>query len=341
MRTTRKARTARGTTAVALAALRRARPRGLRRRRQGRRRRRGGRDEGHGVRTDGPAAQAGRPEARGRRRLDAAPSRRTSPRFSRSSRSAPARTVTFVPAQDPIVNFLGTKIAGGSPPDVAMLPAGRCRRAGRGAEVGQAPRPRRPRRSSPRTTRKGWQDLGAVDGNQYGVYFKAANKSLVWYNTAAFENAGVAGAQDLEGLPEDGGDHLGVRRHAGLGRRRGRLDAHRLVRERVSLPGGPGEVRPARQARDQVDGPVRQAGADDARRAVGQARPDRGRRGRRAADGVPRRRSPRPSPAATSPRARWSSRATSSPSTSPRPRRRSARTRRCSRSRRSAPNRRW
>lgn len=25
-------------------------------------------------------------------------------------------TVTFVPAQDPIVNFLGTKIAGGSPP---------------------------------------------------------------------------------------------------------------------------------------------------------------------------------------------------------------------------------
>lgn len=31
-------------------------------------------------------------------------------------------TVTFVPAQDPIVNFLGTKIAGGQPPDVAMIP---------------------------------------------------------------------------------------------------------------------------------------------------------------------------------------------------------------------------
>jgi alpha-glucoside transport system substrate-binding protein len=39
---------------------------------------------------------------------------------------------------------------------------------------------------------KGWQDLGAVGGTQYGVYYKAANKSLVWYNTAVFENAGAS-----------------------------------------------------------------------------------------------------------------------------------------------------
>src|SRR5690606_3494602 len=30
--------------------------------------------------------------------------------------------VTFVPAQDPIINFLGSKISGGQPPDVALLP---------------------------------------------------------------------------------------------------------------------------------------------------------------------------------------------------------------------------
>jgi alpha-glucoside transport system substrate-binding protein len=30
--------------------------------------------------------------------------------------------VTFVPAQDPIINFLGSKVAGGAPPDVAILP---------------------------------------------------------------------------------------------------------------------------------------------------------------------------------------------------------------------------
>jgi multiple sugar transport system substrate-binding protein/alpha-glucoside transport system substrate-binding protein len=34
-------------------------------------------------------------------------------------------------------------------------------------------------------------DLGAWKGKQYGVYAKAANKSLVWYNTAAFEAAGI------------------------------------------------------------------------------------------------------------------------------------------------------
>jgi len=34
-------------------------------------------------------------------------------------------------------------------------------------------------------------DAGAVDGTQYGVMFKGANKSTVWYNVASFEEAGV------------------------------------------------------------------------------------------------------------------------------------------------------
>ena len=38
---------------------------------------------------------------------------------------------------------------------------------------------------------KGWQDLGAHKGTRYGVYFKASNKSLVWYNAQAFDNAGA------------------------------------------------------------------------------------------------------------------------------------------------------
>ncbi|MCX4787059.1 MULTISPECIES: ABC transporter substrate-binding protein [unclassified Streptomyces] len=100
-------------------------------------------------------------------------------------------TVTFVPAQDPIVNFLGTKIAGGQPPDVAMIPqVGAIRQAAEkkwakpvGAEA-QA--------QLTKNYGKVWQDLGAVDGTQYGVYFKAANKSLIWYNAKAFENAGAA-----------------------------------------------------------------------------------------------------------------------------------------------------
>ncbi|MCX4731753.1 ABC transporter substrate-binding protein [Streptomyces sp. NBC_01363] len=99
--------------------------------------------------------------------------------------------VTFVPAQDPIVNFLGTKIAGGQPPDVAMIPqVGAIQQAAQkkwAKPVGPEAKAQLAKNYS-----KVWQDLGAVDGTQYGVYFKAANKSLIWYNTKAFENAGAA-----------------------------------------------------------------------------------------------------------------------------------------------------
>ncbi|MFD3916369.1 ABC transporter substrate-binding protein [Streptomyces sp. NPDC058603] len=108
-------------------------------------------------------------------------------------------TVTFVPAQDPIVNFLGTKIAGGSPPDVAMLPqVGAIQQA---VEKKWAkPAGAEAKAQLAKNYSKGWQDLGAVDGTQYGVYFKAANKSLVWYNNAAFENAGAVAPKTWQDL---------------------------------------------------------------------------------------------------------------------------------------------
>ncbi|MFJ5719674.1 ABC transporter substrate-binding protein [Streptomyces sp. NPDC093149] len=100
-------------------------------------------------------------------------------------------TVTFVPAQDPIVNFLGTKIAGGQPPDVAMIPqVGAIQQAAQkkwAKPVGPEAKAELDKNYS-----KVWQDLGTVDGTQYGVYFKAANKSLIWYNAKAFENAGAS-----------------------------------------------------------------------------------------------------------------------------------------------------
>jgi alpha-glucoside transport system substrate-binding protein len=99
--------------------------------------------------------------------------------------------VAYVPTQDAMLNYIGTKIAGGAPPDVAMLQqVGALQQAverkwakpaGPGAKAQLA-----------KNYSRGWQDLGAVDGTQYGVYFKAANKSLIWYNTAVFENAGVS-----------------------------------------------------------------------------------------------------------------------------------------------------
>ncbi|MER5430750.1 ABC transporter substrate-binding protein [Streptomyces sp. NPDC002588] len=98
--------------------------------------------------------------------------------------------VTFVPAQDPIINFLGSKIAGGQPPDVAMLPQpGAIKQAvdkkwakPLGAEA---------KAELAKNYSQGWQDIGAVNGTRYGVYYKAANKSLIWYNAKVFENAGA------------------------------------------------------------------------------------------------------------------------------------------------------
>ncbi|MEU1182629.1 ABC transporter substrate-binding protein [Streptomyces sp. NPDC005820] len=99
--------------------------------------------------------------------------------------------VTFVPAQDPIINFLGSKIAGGAPPDVAMLPQpGAIKQA---VDQGWAkPLGADALKELQKNYSQGWQDIGKVGGKQYGVYYKAANKSLIWYNAQVFENAGAS-----------------------------------------------------------------------------------------------------------------------------------------------------
>lgn len=98
--------------------------------------------------------------------------------------------VTFVPAQDPIINFLGSKIAGGQPPDIALLPQpGAIKQA---VQKGWAkPLGADAVKEVQKNYSQGWQDIGKVGGKQYGVYYKAANKSLIWYNAKVFENAGA------------------------------------------------------------------------------------------------------------------------------------------------------
>ncbi|MDF3297781.1 ABC transporter substrate-binding protein [Streptomyces tropicalis] len=107
--------------------------------------------------------------------------------------------VTFVPAQDPIINFLGSKIAGGQPPDVAMLPQpGAIKQAV--AKKWAKPLGPEARAQLTKNYSKGWQDIGSVGGTPYGVYYKAANKSLIWYNAKVFENAGAQEPTDWKGL---------------------------------------------------------------------------------------------------------------------------------------------
>ena len=67
----------------------------------------------------------------------------------------------------------------------------RLRRAGR------AQADRRSRRRSSTNFASRWLEVGTVDGTLYGVLFKGANKSTIWYNVAAFEDAGVEPPEDV------------------------------------------------------------------------------------------------------------------------------------------------
>ncbi|EST22130.1 hypothetical protein N566_26765 [Streptomycetaceae bacterium MP113-05] len=108
-------------------------------------------------------------------------------------------TVEFVPTGDNVATFIGSKIEGGAPPDVAMLPqVGVLQQF---ADKGWLkPLDDNAQKQLDENYSDGWKDLGQVDGKQYGVYFKAANKSLMWYNTAAFETAGASEPKDWKGF---------------------------------------------------------------------------------------------------------------------------------------------
>ncbi|MBH5336689.1 extracellular solute-binding protein [Streptomyces pactum] len=98
--------------------------------------------------------------------------------------------VSFVPSGDDMSAFVGSKIAGGQPPDVALV--GQVGVLREFAEKGWA-KPLGPEAKAQleKNFSPGWQDLGSHEGTRYGVYFKVSNKSLIWYNTAAFEYAGA------------------------------------------------------------------------------------------------------------------------------------------------------
>ncbi|WP_329408681.1 ABC transporter substrate-binding protein [Streptomyces sp. NBC_00704] len=96
----------------------------------------------------------------------------------------------FVSTGDNVSTVVGSKIEGGNAPDVVMVPqVGVLQQfAGNGWLKPLSP--------TVRTAVKGnyakvWNDYGSVDGSLYGLYFKAAHKSTVWYSPDALAQAGV------------------------------------------------------------------------------------------------------------------------------------------------------
>lgn len=99
-------------------------------------------------------------------------------------------TTKFTSTGDDIATVLGTRIKGGAPPDVALLPQpGLLRQFAKDKAL--VPADGAVTAEITANYSPIWRTLGTVDGTLYGVWFKAANKSTVWYRTAAFDAAGV------------------------------------------------------------------------------------------------------------------------------------------------------
>ena len=101
----------------------------------------------------------------------------------------PGVSVSYTSGGDQLPTVLATAIQGGNPPDVAMLgqPGLVKDFVNKGAL--------KPITFALPTIRANfapvWSTLGTVNGKLYGLIWKGANKSTVWYNVASFKNAGV------------------------------------------------------------------------------------------------------------------------------------------------------
>ncbi len=98
-----------------------------------------------------------------------------------------------------IATAVERRLAQGRVPDVVMLPQpGLLRRLA--LEHQLIPLERSVVDTVRRNYARVWQRLGSVHGRLYGVWYKAANKSLVWYNVSRFEQFGVVPPRNLPGL---------------------------------------------------------------------------------------------------------------------------------------------
>jgi alpha-glucoside transport system substrate-binding protein len=112
----------------------------------------------------------------------------------------PNVSVNYNSGGDNLGPLLSTAVEGGNPPDLAAV--GQPGLMADFAEQGAIQPIDDLRDAIVDNFGEAVADSGAVDGTQYGVLFKGANKSTIWYNVASFEEAGVEAPEDWEGLNE-------------------------------------------------------------------------------------------------------------------------------------------
>jgi alpha-glucoside transport system substrate-binding protein len=119
--------------------------------------------------------------------------------------------VSYTSAGYSVPVFLRARLAAGRLPDVAFLPQPGLLRS-YAAEHLLVPLNRIAGSAVAGNYNPVWRRLGSVGRTLYGVWFKAANKSLIWYNEGLFERTGAAPPTSVDGLV---------------------LLAHRLARSRI------------------------------------------------------------------------------------------------------------
>ncbi|MEZ0073916.1 ABC transporter substrate-binding protein [Planotetraspora sp. GP83] len=108
-------------------------------------------------------------------------------------------TVTYASTGEDTGAYLGPRIQGGNPPDVAILPqpglvqqyADQNALKPLSAEV---------QTQIDQNYTPYWKELGSAKGQVYGVLVKAAHKSLIWYRQGAFDDAGAQPATTWDDL---------------------------------------------------------------------------------------------------------------------------------------------
>jgi ABC-type glycerol-3-phosphate transport system substrate-binding protein len=115
--------------------------------------------------------------------------------------SFPNVTVKYNPVGDNLPTVLGTAVEGGNPPDLAEV-------AQPGLIQGFVDKGvLKPIDFAKSTMQDNFDDsilqVGTFNDSLYGLMFKAANKSTIWYNVQAFSDAGVEPPDDWAKLLED------------------------------------------------------------------------------------------------------------------------------------------
>jgi alpha-glucoside transport system substrate-binding protein len=107
--------------------------------------------------------------------------------------------VTYASTGEDTGAYLGPRIQGGNPPDIAILPQpGLVKQyADQNAlkPLSAAVQTQIDQNYTPY-----WKELGSANGQVYGVLVKAAHKSIIWYRQSAFDEAGVTAPASWDDL---------------------------------------------------------------------------------------------------------------------------------------------